>query len=172
LKCSGGVFQGKYICRNCGQSIRELDFDNNLEFDDNGQPKSGRAVLVDEDAVLDKRLDTLLSFDIEPSEKSEMKLDEGELKCYDIIREIAERAGVPLDEKAYRRIITNASASINKFPSMEAHNKAVKAGTAVNLDYHVVLSRVSIGACALYLHIEIQTKIPSYVPRYTLMGCK
>jgi hypothetical protein len=55
---------------------------------------------------------------------------------------------------------------------MEAHNKAVKAGTTVNLDYHVALARVSIGACALYLHIEIQTKIPSYVPRYTLMGCK
>ena len=172
LKCSGGVFQGKYICRNCGQTIRELDFDNSLEFDDNGQPKSGRAVLVDEDAELDKRLDTLLSVDIEPSEQSDMKLDEGGLKCYDIIREIAERAGVPLDEKAYRRIITNASNSINKFPSMEAHNKAVKAGTTVNLDYHVALARVSIGACALYLHIEIQTKIPSYVPRYTLMGCK
>ena len=172
LKCSGGVFQGKYICRNCGQSIRDLDFDNSLEFDDNGQPKSGRAVLVDEDAELDKRLDTLLSVDIEPSEKSEMNLDEGGLKCYDIIREIAERAGVPLDEKAYRRIITNASNSINKFPSMEAHNKAVKAGTTVNLDYHVALARVSIGACALYLHIEIQTKIPAYVPRYTLMGCK
>ena len=39
LKCSGGQFQGKYICRNCGQAIRELDFDNNLEFDDDGKPK-------------------------------------------------------------------------------------------------------------------------------------
>jgi threonyl-tRNA synthetase len=86
---------------------------------------------------------------------TEVSLEEGLLyykdnpyKC-ELIREIAERAGVPLDEAAYRRIITNASKSINKFPSMEAHNKAVKAGTTVNLDYHVALARVSIGACAL-----------------------
>jgi hypothetical protein len=170
LKCSGGVFQGKYICRNCGQTIRELDFDNNLEFDDNGQPKSGRAVLVDEDALLKEKLDILVSVPIEPSEKSEMNLDENELKCYDIIREIAERAGIPLDDKAYRRIITNASTSINKFPSMEAYNKAVK-GSAAKIDYQVALARISIAACALYLLIEIQTKIPSYVPRYTLIGC-
>jgi hypothetical protein len=45
LMFSGGQFQGNYICRNCGQTIRELGFDNNLEFDDNGKPKSGRAVL-------------------------------------------------------------------------------------------------------------------------------
>ena len=31
LKFSGGAFQGKYICRNCGQAIRDLDFDNSLE---------------------------------------------------------------------------------------------------------------------------------------------
>jgi hypothetical protein len=52
LKFSGGSFQGKYICRNCGQAIRDLDFDNSLEFDDNGNPKSGRAVLEDEDEIL------------------------------------------------------------------------------------------------------------------------
>ena len=49
LKFSGGSFQGKYICRNCGQAFVILDFDNSIEFDDNGKPKSGRAVLEDED---------------------------------------------------------------------------------------------------------------------------
>jgi hypothetical protein len=48
LKFSGGQFQGNYICRNCGQVIRSLDFDNNIEFDDNGKPKSGRAVLEED----------------------------------------------------------------------------------------------------------------------------
>ena len=54
LKFSGGSFQGKYICRNCGQAIRDLDFDNSIEFDDNGKPKSGRAVLEDEDAIMEE----------------------------------------------------------------------------------------------------------------------
>ena len=59
LKCSGGQFQGKYICRNCGQSIRDLDFDNSIEYDDDGKPRSGRAVLVDEDAILDEKIEEL-----------------------------------------------------------------------------------------------------------------
>jgi hypothetical protein len=32
LKFSGGSFQGKYICRNCGQAIKDFDFDNNIEY--------------------------------------------------------------------------------------------------------------------------------------------
>jgi hypothetical protein len=56
LSFAGGQFQGKYICRNCGQAIRDLDFDNNLEFDDNGRPKSGSAVLVDYEAIMEEKI--------------------------------------------------------------------------------------------------------------------
>ena len=171
LKCSGGQFQGKYICRNCGQSIRELDFDNGLEFDDNGKPKSGRSVLVDEDALFDEKLNKLLSEIDEPSEKAEMKLNEDEMKCYYIIREIAERVGIQVEDAGYKRIITRVIAHINKFPSSDVYYRTAR-GSAKNVDYHVALARVSIAACGFFLLIEIQTKIPSYVVRYPLMGCK
>ena len=55
-----------------------LDFDNNLEFDDNGNPKSGRTVLVDEDAIFEERLDMLVSVPIEPSQKKDLNLTDDE----------------------------------------------------------------------------------------------
>ena len=171
LKCSGGQFQGKYICRNCGQAIREMDFDNNLEFDDNGKPKSGRAVLVDEDAVLEDKLDMLLNMAVDTSEDEDLKLNEDEQKLYNVIREIAERVGIQLDSSGYKRTITNAAAYINKFPNEDVYYKSAR-GAAAKVEYQVALARVCIAACAIFLLIEIQTKKPSYVIRYALMGCK
>lgn len=176
LKCSGGQFQGKYICRNCGQSIRELDFDNGLEFDDNGKPKSGRSVLVDEDALFDENLKKMLSAIDEPSQNQEIQLDVNETadtketnaKFYNTIREIAEQVGIQLDDASYRRIIMRVVAFMNQLPSDVVYYRTTKS----KVDYQVFLARHSIAACGLLLLIEIQTKIPSYVVRYSLMGCK
>lgn len=176
LKCSGGQFQGKYICRNCGQSIRELDFDNGLEFDDNGKPKSGRSVLVDEDALFDENLKKMLSAIDEPSQNQEIQLDVNETadtketnaKFYNTIREIAEQVGIQLDDASYRRIIMRVVAFMNQLPSDDVYYRTTKS----KVDYQVFLARHSIAACGLLLLIEIQTKIPSYVVRYSLMGCK
>ena len=171
LKCSGGQFQGKYICRNCGQSIREMDFDNNLEFDDDGKPKSGRSVLVDDNALLEDKLDLLVNMPVKVAENEVEKFNEDEQKLYTVIREIAERVGIQLDDNGYKRVIINAAAYINKFPNEDVYYKNAK-GAAAKVEYQVALARVSICACAVYLLIEIQTKKPSYVLRYALMGCK
>ena len=50
LNYSGGQFQGYYICKGCGQPISEIEYDDNVEFDDNGIPKMGYSPLeMDED---------------------------------------------------------------------------------------------------------------------------
>ncbi len=46
LEFGGPVFMGTYICKNCGQKISNLEFDSHLEFDDEGRPLVGRAVLL------------------------------------------------------------------------------------------------------------------------------
>jgi hypothetical protein len=165
LTCSGGQFQGKYICRNCGQTLRDLDFDNNLEFDDNGKPKSGRAVLVDEDALLDEKLDLLVSVPIEPSQKKEMELTDDEVKCYHVIRELAERVGVQLDNEGYRTVIDDVMRFMNQLSTREEY------GAKKKIAYEVFVVRFLITSCAAFLLVEIQTKIPAYLVRYTLMGC-
>jgi hypothetical protein len=165
LTCSGGQFQGKYICRNCGQSLRDLDFDNNLEFDDDGKPKSGRSVLVDEDEVLEKKLDLMVSVPIEPSQKQELELTEDEVKCYHVIRELAERVGVQLENDGYRTVIDDVMRFMNQLSTREEY------GVKKKIAYEVFVVRFLITSCAAFLLIEIQTKIPSYLVRYTLMGC-
>jgi len=171
LKCAGGQFQGKYICRNCGQSIRDLDFDNNIEFDDNGKPKSGRAVLVDDDALLDDKIDEMVSVPIEQSQVKQLNLNDDEIKCYNIIREIAERVGIQLDNEGYRNIISRVITWINKFYTSDAY-AALKRSRPTLPDYDVAVARNIITASAIFLLLEIQCKIPSYVVRYALMGCK
>jgi hypothetical protein len=170
LKFSGGSFQGKYICRNCGQPIRDLDFDNNIEFDDDGKPKSGRAVLVDEDALFEERVEMLVSVPIEPSQKKELNLNADETMIYNIIREIAERLGVNMDNSGYRNVIDRTISWINRFPNREDYNQTQKKRPSMP-DYDVAVSRNSITAVATFLLLEIQTKIPSYTVRRALIGC-
>jgi hypothetical protein len=60
IKFSGGQFSGKYICRVCGQAISSLEFDTSMEFDDEGRPMMGRAVMVDPAAAAADEIDNLL----------------------------------------------------------------------------------------------------------------
>jgi len=170
LKFSGGSFQGKYICRNCGQAIRDLDFENSIEFDDNGNPKSGRAVLVDEDAIFEERLDILVSVPIEPSQKKELDLNDDETKVYNIISEIAVRLGVNMDNQGFRHVIDRVISWVNRFPTRDDYNEKKKKRTTMP-DYDVAVSRNIITASGLFLLLEIQTKIPSYTIRHALIGC-
>lgn len=170
LKFSGGTFQGKYICRNCGQAIRDLDFDNSLEFDDNGKPKSGRNVLVDEDAIFEEKLDIIVSVPIEPPQTKELNLSEDELKIYNIIREIAERVGVNMSNSGYRNVIDRVISWTSRFPSRESYIES-KTKKPSMPDYEVALSRNVICASGMFLLLELQTKVPSYTVRYALIGC-
>jgi hypothetical protein len=64
LNFSGGVFQGYYICRSCGQPIQQIGYDTNIQFDDEGRPMSGRAELVDKEALTNNKNYTLRVKDI------------------------------------------------------------------------------------------------------------
>jgi hypothetical protein len=169
LKFSGGAFQGKYICRNCGQPIRDLDFDNSIEFDDNGKPKSGRAVLVDEDALFQERLSLLTSIPIEPSERKELKLNENEAKAYDVIREISTRIGVLLSNDSYRTIIDKVISLMNAFTPIDKYVEMQKKSKMP--DWDVAYARNLICSSGVFMLLEIQTKIPAYQVRKTVLQC-
>jgi len=171
LKFSGGAFQGKYICRNCGQAIRDMDFDNSIEFDDNGKPKSGRAVLVDDNALFEEKINNLIAVPIAPSEKKDLNLSEDEVKCYDIIREISERLGISLDQTGLKTTIDRTIGWVNKFPSRDDYAEKKKKRPTLP-DYDIAVARNIITAAATFLLLEIQSKVPSYIVKHTLQGCK
>lgn len=171
LNCSGGQFQGKYICRNCGQSMRELDFDNNLEFDDEGKPKSGRSIVEDKDALLEEKIEMMINSTVENTEKEKLNLNEEESVCYEIARELSERVGVELDRAGFRFIIQYTLMIMSKFPNQSVYAKYRQTKPQTIPTYEVAFSRKYISVCAVLILIEIQTKIPAYKIRYALRGC-
>lgn len=48
IRYGGGRYEGKVVCKNCGQGLKELDYDEHVEFDDEGRPVTGGSVLTEE----------------------------------------------------------------------------------------------------------------------------
>ena len=158
LTCSGGQFQGKYICRICGQTIRELEVDMSMKFDGDGKPVTGRAVLVDDDAELDDLLDILVTAPVEAAPV--INLSAEELPCYHILRDMVEYIGIPVTQDAYMKMIWAVMDYIHVY---EVEEKATR--TPVTDARHLIMS------AAVILLIEIQTHVPSYVIRTVLPDC-
>jgi hypothetical protein len=175
LAFSGGVFQGKYICKNCGQPISDLDFDQSLEYDDEGRPMMGRSVLVDKDAVAQENLEMIINGGVvEEKEKEELTLTSDLHKLvYATAREIFDKVGIYATNAGYKKLIERVEMDINRQPSREDYARLVKAkGATGALDYDILINRVLISSVGVHALIEIQTNIPGYIMRYKLPGCK
>jgi hypothetical protein len=175
LKFANGQFQGAYICKNCGQPITEIEFDTNLEYDDNGKPMMGRAVLVDTDAIIEEQLDFMLK-GITIREEKKMKFKSKTEENYrDIIFELANRIGISLQETTLRKMVERLVRLTKTLDSQEEYERkfetAKKEGKQI-LDYVIAINRRIIAAAAAILLIEIQTRVPEYTAKYALFGCK
>lgn len=173
LTFSGGVFHGKYICKNCGQPIQQLEFDTNLEFTDSGAPMMGRGVLVDDDAIAQEELEKALLPEHEEKEKVDA-FGEEELLIYKTITELAMKVGIYPDKHSYMKMITRVKAALATAPDEKKYTldqKKKKAAGQTTLDYHMFINRILVCLCASALHIDVQTHVPDYIVRYTLVGC-
>jgi hypothetical protein len=181
LKYNGPLMGGHYICKNCGQSIAELDFDKNLEFDDEGKPMMGRAVLVDEDALTQEAVEEAIGKAIHKEEELDFGSD-GANDLYKIIHEIGSRIGFFPEREGYKKIIERIQIFLGTLKSREqyaadiARLKAMPGirpeQLAALLEYDVYLNRNKVCAAAAHILIEIQTHTPDYIIRYTLPGCQ
>ncbi len=182
LNFNGPLVSGYYQCRNCGQPISELDFDNNLEFDDEGRPMMGRAVLVDRDAVREEQLEQALTDPLKNEELNITFKDPMESDIYSISKLIAEKVGITINRNGYMRIVDGAKRIMAKQYNRAAYAKEIskvaekdktrsEKKAAKYPDFDVRCSRILICACASQVLLEIQTAIPIYKPRYFLSGC-
>ena len=164
LKFAGGQFQGRYICRNCGQPIKDFVFDTNIEFDENGVPKSSNAVLVDKEAEIDEKLDSVLNslLDTEgaPIEGAPIELSQDKILLltaestiyYSIICQLSQFMMIELKRNQIQNIIDNVIQFMNLKLSKNEEKKTDE-------KYKATLMILS---CAVYMLIEIQCAIPSY----------
>uniref|UniRef100_A0A6C0D6W6 Uncharacterized protein n=1 Tax=viral metagenome TaxID=1070528 RepID=A0A6C0D6W6_9ZZZZ len=175
LKFSGGVFQGKFICQNCGQAIADLDFDTSLEYDDEGKPMMGRSELVDKDAQEQEEIDLVLGAPTSSSQELQFESPAKTL-YYQKARELFDSVGIFPNPQSYIRIINGVDASVLRRPSREQYieieKKKAKQQKGVKvLDYDVYINRIVVSAILAYSIVEVQTYIPNYIPRFSSQGC-
>lgn len=173
LAFSRSQFHGQFCCTNCGQSISDIDYDTSLEYDDEGRPMSGRAVLVDKDAIYQDQLDQALGAPVGTPEDLIFPT-EMQTEIYRTTKVITLKIGVNMKEEAYRKIAQRVELEISKQPSREQYSKYqkdVKAKGERTLDYDVLRSRIMITSISAFLLVELQTGIPGYSTRYRLPGC-
>ena len=173
LTFSRTQFHGKYCCSNCGQSIGDLEYDSSLEYDDEGKPMSGRAVLVDKDSIFHDALDYALGAPVDKLEEIKFAT-ETQTEAYKTAYAIATRIGVRITEEGYRKIAQRVAEDIAKQPTREGYSqfqKAQKAKGLGTIDYDVLRNRILVTSTAAYLLVELQTGIPTYTTRYRLPGC-
>jgi hypothetical protein len=177
LAFSGGVFQGRYICKNCGQPIANLEFDQAIEFDDNGRPMSGREVLVDKDEIQSKEFEALLGAPGEEPRKGEYQALGLQDKIHEISRQLLDILGIYAEKEAAARIVERVESEILKQPSREEYAKMILAKTKAGkmegkaIDYDVLISRIMVAAVGAHVLIEIQAHVPDYVVRIKIPGC-
>jgi hypothetical protein len=173
LAFSGGVFHGKFICRNCGQVISEIDYDTSIEYSDDGTPISGRAVLEEEPTIKDT-LDLILNTGAEEDEnsKSEMaNLNGDQAIIYTGIKRLFDVVGIYAKPETLRRVLSRVESEMIKQPSASDY-KAMTKGKKGVPEYAMFKHRLMVAAISVYVLIEIQTNIPGFVVHYKLPGCR
>jgi len=170
LKFSGGVFHGKFMCKNCGQPISEVEFDQTMEFDDNGRPMANRAALVNAAAVAQEEISTLLD---SPTEDDTAFATDMQTSIYKAARQIFDRLGIYAQMDSFKRIVERVESDIQKQPSREEYTKMIKGrkGDGKPLDYDILINRILVCSVGAHSLIEIQTHIPDFILRYKIPGC-
>jgi hypothetical protein len=124
LRFSAGVFQGRFICGNCGQTISNLEFDTSLEYGDTGAPMMGRAELVDTEAMEEDEMNILLGKDTTLPENT---LDTpAKTLYYQKTVELFDAIGITPDADACLRIINGIDTRVLSRPSMDTYAKLEK----------------------------------------------
>ena len=103
LEFGNGVFEGSYICKNCGQKISDLEYDTHLEFDDEGRPLVGRSVVEPGE---DDELEAVIIKD-ETDAAIPFKNEEDK-RLYKMARTMFERIGLNATEPMYKRVVPAA----------------------------------------------------------------
>lgn len=173
LTFSGGVFQGKYICSNCGQAISSLEFENSIEYDDNGKPMAGRATLVDNDSLEKDVIDEALGVPIGTTEEIQFDTPVKTL-IYHTAKQIFDSIGIFPNSTEYLRIVLGVDGELlgkpKEFAMLQKAAKEKKKPLPF-IDFDHFLNIFLVAFTTAYCIIETQSHIPNYTPRFQTSGC-
>jgi len=165
---SGGQFSGRFICRVCGQGIANLDFDQSLEFDDEGRPMMGRSVMVDREAIQEEAVKAMLEETPDADEKGGDEAAFGKnAEEYKVLKRIASGLGIDPEKSDFRTMMENLTGYMTSLPSRRIYEQAKK-----KQDYDIYRSLRLVCAAGAVVLLSAQSRIPDYLVYYTTTDCK
>ena len=165
LHFSGGLFQGHYICRICGQPMEDLEYENTLQFDDEGRPMNGNAPLIDEDELDRTELEDLLNLPLK--DEAETKRTEEQNEYFNILKDLALNVGLNFKSETYNQLIQH----LKSFAQVNIGTVANFKPTKSTPIYETYKYRFLVTAAACLILIEAQTATIDYVPFKSLPDC-
>ena len=150
LKFSAGTEGASYVCKVCGQSLKEIEYDTGLEFDDEGRPMMGRSAMVETEEPVDLE---------EPTE------DTPSLR---VIKRLAGLLGIAPEPADYERMVEELDGYVATLLTREAYAAQTRGRVP---DYDVYRSLRIVSAAAAIVLLDIQTHIPEYTIYFTSADC-
>jgi hypothetical protein len=177
LEFAGPVFEGSYICKVCGQKIRDIEYDTHLEFDEEGRPLVGRNIITeddDDDENVGKKDEEADEIDLALVLKEEVKdalpfQKKEQLAIYFIARTVCERCGFLFPIEIYRNIVDGYTSFFEKLTQREPYEKTrketeegvkkgkLKKGTPIPAPYDNFISTYQVAGITALIVLEIQT---------------
>jgi len=188
VRFGGERYEGKIICKNCGQALQDIDYDEHVEFDDNGRAVVESSVLTEEqledpeESTWKKSTAALVAAPVTFATEAQRQL-------YDILLMISSHGGFTLPEATARMVVTYAdvfvSARTPPQAAYEAKRKqalaqatariSTKAGIAAPPEvptYEAWIDRLRVQAVAGLTVIALQTATPPIVVNSAMPICK
>jgi len=168
----GERYEGKIVCKNCGQALQDIDYDQHVEFDDDGKAILGRSVLTEEqlaDVTEGIKLDApaALTFVSKPQQE-----------IAEALQVIVDRAGIRMSEAVIRRIVRYvdvyvgarapppAAYETQRAKALASAATKIKAATGSEIGavdvptYAAVLDQLRVTALAGLVALALQTADP------------
>lgn len=154
MEFGGPVFEGHYICKVCGQSIQEIEYDTHLEFDSEGRPLVGRTVVEPEREDNDETADDV---PIQAEVEQQVLFEGSKFVLYMNMRTLFERCGMVMDEDVYKRAVNVAHVFLTtQLPTKHAYeNGPIK--PKIPYESYFANSQLTLLAALVVLELQIST---------------
>ncbi len=156
-----------YICCTCGLPIADVDFDKNVEFNDEGVPMMGNSVLVDKETFEDETFRILLGLKKDGEQDVIQFKTTLENELYRVLSAIMTTMDIELKLDTIYRILERGNNIIKNLISEKDYYVKRPKG-----NYTAYTSQNKIAVLSALLLIEIQSNIPSILPKIAVAGCK
>jgi len=179
VKYGGERYEGKIVCRNCGQGLQDIDYDDHVEFDDQGRAVMTASVLTDEQ--MEEPTETAWKKATADLAPRVVFATQAQRDLGDALQVMVERGGLQVPPDVIRQIVRYADIYVSaRAPPAEAYEKQrtrmltaastkIKtatgiAGAAVEVPtYASLLDQIRVSALIALTAIAIQSSEPAIV---------